>query len=83
MAASKIAVSIPANLVKKAKHEVKSGRAKSVSALVTDALADKLKRDELGRILEEMDVKYGPPGKEAEQWAERVLNRAESLQRRR
>jgi Arc/MetJ-type ribon-helix-helix transcriptional regulator len=79
---SKVAVSMPEELLKKVKKEVHSGRAKSVSAVVVRALAGQLENDELGRVLAEMDVKYGPPGKEAEAWAKKVLDRAGALTRR-
>jgi Arc/MetJ-type ribon-helix-helix transcriptional regulator len=72
---AKVAVSMPEDLLVRAKKAVRDGRAKSVSALVSEALMDKLENDELARVLAEMDVQHGAPGKEAEQWAENVMAR--------
>jgi Arc/MetJ-type ribon-helix-helix transcriptional regulator len=70
-----VAVSMAEELLVRVKKAVRAGRAKSVSALVSEALTDKLEDDELGRVLAKMDVEYGPPGKKAEQWAENVMAR--------
>ena len=47
MTAAKIAITIPADTLQLAKRRVKSGRAKSLSALVAEAVDEKLRRDEL------------------------------------
>ena len=69
----KIAVSVPEELVAHIGGEVEAGRAASVSAYVSEALAAKVGNDELLAVLDEMDEKYGKPSKEAEEWANRVL----------
>ena len=71
----KIAVSLPAELVIHAEAAVRAGRAASVSAYVSDALADKARDDELVDVLDEMDREFGRPSKAAEAWARRVLGR--------
>jgi Arc/MetJ-type ribon-helix-helix transcriptional regulator len=75
MNASKVALSMPAELLRQAKKEVRSGRAKSLSAFVAEALDEKLRRDELTSILDAMDAEYGKPSKKATAWAKRVLAR--------
>jgi hypothetical protein len=75
MTTSKVAVTIPADVLKLAKEQVKAGRAKSLSALVSEAVDEKVRRNELLEILDAMDPKLGKPGKAAERWAKRVLGR--------
>ena len=73
MNSAKVALSIPAELLAQAEAEVAAGRAKSLSAFVSDAPDEKLRRDELGAILDAMDAEHGPPSKAAKAWAKRVL----------
>jgi hypothetical protein len=76
MTSAKVAVSIPRATLARAKGEVKAGRAKSLSALVSEAVDEKLARDQLAGILDAMDRECGRPGKAAEGWARRVLARS-------
>lgn len=76
MNSAKIAISIPKETLKLAKQEVKAGRAKSLSALVSEAVGEKLSRNQLSAILDEMDAEFGKPGKAARSWAKRVLRRS-------
>jgi Arc/MetJ-type ribon-helix-helix transcriptional regulator len=69
----KVAVTVPRPLLDRARQEVQAGRAESVSALVSEALADKLKSKTLADILEAWDTEYGPPSEEDDTWARRVL----------
>jgi Arc/MetJ-type ribon-helix-helix transcriptional regulator len=69
----KIAVSVPEDLVARVEGEVRAGRAASVSAYVTDALADKARHDQLADVLVEMDRELGKPSKKDQAWARRVL----------
>jgi len=48
----KVAVSLPQGALERAKLAVATGRAKNLSALVSEALDERLRRDELGEILE-------------------------------
>ncbi|MEJ7798794.1 MAG: hypothetical protein WKF42_09875, partial [Solirubrobacteraceae bacterium] len=66
-------VSVPAPLVADAKAAVAAGRSTSVSALVSEALAEKLERDELGEVLAAMDNELGPVDADARAWARRAL----------
>jgi hypothetical protein len=76
MTAAKVAISIPARVLKEAKQQVRSGHAKSLSALVTEAVEDKVRRNELTEILNQMDAEFGKPSKAALAWAKRVLKRS-------
>jgi hypothetical protein len=73
MNSAKVALSIPADLLEQAKAEVATGRAKNLSVFVSEALDQKLRRDELNTILDAMDAEYGPPNRAAKAWAKRVL----------
>ena len=76
MTASKVAVTISTEVLELAKKRVKAGRAKSLSALVTEAVDEKLRRDQLAEILDAMNAKLGAPSKAAKAWAKRVLARS-------
>jgi len=76
MNSAKVALSMPAEVLRLAKKEVAAGRAKSLSAFVTDAVDEKLRRDELTAILDAMDAEHGKPSKAATTWARRVLKRS-------
>jgi hypothetical protein len=73
MNSAKVALSIPAELLAQAKAEVATGRAKNLSVFVSEALDQRLRRDELAIILDTMDAEHGPPNKAAKAWAKRVL----------
>jgi Arc/MetJ-type ribon-helix-helix transcriptional regulator len=62
----KIAVSLPKHVADGARRAVRSGRAKSVSAYVADALEEKVKFDELSQLLDEMLAGSGGPLTSAE-----------------
>ncbi len=76
MTTSKVALSIPREVLQQAKKEVATGRAKSLSSFVSEALDEKLRRDELSEILDAMDREHGSPSKDARAWARRVLKRS-------
>jgi len=76
MNSAKVAISMPKETLRLAKQQVRGGRAKSLSALVTEAVDEKLSRNQLGEILDVMDAEYGKPGKAARTWAKRVLKRS-------
>lgn len=61
MTKAKIAVTLPPSLVERAQDEVREGRAPSFSAYVASALEEKVKLDELDRMLDEMLAKTGGP----------------------
>ena len=61
MTTSKIAVSLPTELVAQARRAVSEGRASSVSAYVARALQEKAKLEDLASLLEEMLAQTGGP----------------------
>ncbi len=74
MTAQKIAISIPATVLEQARRSVRKGRAASMSAYVTSAVAEKLKNDDLAELLEEMLAETGgPPSARERAEAERAL----------
>jgi hypothetical protein len=66
----------PGEVLRLAKKEVASGRAKSLSSFVSEAVDEKLRRDELAAILDAMDLEHGRPNKAQAAWAKRVLKRS-------
>ena len=80
MTTSKIAVSLPSELVDKARRAVARHRAESVSAYVASAVAEKAKLDELNELLQEMLAETGGPLTAAER---RAADEALGLPRRR
>jgi Arc/MetJ-type ribon-helix-helix transcriptional regulator len=80
----KIAVSLPKQVVDGARRAVHSGRAKSVSAYVADALEEKVKLDDLSLLLDEMLADSGGPLTPAERRAaDRVLGVKKQTPRKR
>ena len=76
MTRSKIAVSLPAELVNHAQRAVAEGRAASVSAYVARALEEQAKLDDLSSLLDEMLAQTGGPLTAAERkGADRALGR--------
>jgi Arc/MetJ-type ribon-helix-helix transcriptional regulator len=73
MTTAKVALSIPTDVLKQAKKQVSSGRAKSLSFYVSEALGEKLRRDELADVLDAMDRDLGKPRRADTAWAKRVL----------
>jgi hypothetical protein len=78
MTKAKIAVTIPTDVLVLAKKEVRAGRAKSLSAFISEAVDEKVRRAELTSILDAMDAEHGPPNKGARVWAKRLLRRSSS-----
>jgi hypothetical protein len=75
MTTTKVALSIASGAIDRAKKEVRRGRAKSLSAFVSEAVDEKLRRDELSEVLDAMDREHGVPGKAARAWARKLLSR--------
>ena len=80
MTKAKIAVTLPPDLVVRARRAVRKGKAESVSAYVTAALQEKAKLDDLAEMLEEMLEETGGPLSERER---RAADEALGLRRRR
>jgi len=72
---TRITVSLPDHLVEQVKRAVEEGKAPSVSAYVAEALRDKVPPIGLKALLRQWDEELGPPGPEAEAWAEEQAKR--------
>ena len=84
MTSEKIAVSLPRPLAQQARRAVRQGRASSVSAYVAAALEEKVKLDELSRLLQDMLAESGGPLSAAERrTADRALGAPAATRRRR
>jgi Arc/MetJ-type ribon-helix-helix transcriptional regulator len=70
---TKLAVSLPDDLVAAARHAVSEGRAASVSAFIASALTDKTRFDELEALLADMAAESGPPDAADRKWAREAL----------
>jgi hypothetical protein len=76
MTVAKVAITIPADILRLAKMEVDAGRAKSLSAFISQAVDEKLRRGELAEILDAMDAERGKPGMVVRAWAKSVVRRS-------
>lgn len=74
MTTAKVALTIESDVLAGARKQVRAGRARSLSAFVSEALSEKLRRDQLTAILDAMDAEHGRPSKAASAWARRVLS---------
>jgi Arc/MetJ-type ribon-helix-helix transcriptional regulator len=70
---TKIAVSLPDELVEGARRAVADGRSASVSAYVAEAMAERARRQSLADVLAEWREELGPPSAEDEAWARSAL----------
>jgi Arc/MetJ-type ribon-helix-helix transcriptional regulator len=66
---TKIAISLPDELVERARQAVQSGEAPSVSAYVAQAMAERAHREDLATVLSEMLAESGGPMTKAERTA--------------
>ena len=72
---AKVAVTIPREIADAARRRVESGRSETMSALVTEALAEKLEQDDLRSLLDEMEAEFGPVPAGVQDWANTVTDR--------
>jgi len=73
MSRVKLGMTLPSELAETARAAVRDGRAPSVSAYITEAVYERVRREQLAELLDAMDAELGAPGGEAEAWARRVL----------
>jgi len=66
-------VTLPSPQLARARERVGTRAAPSLSALVTQALEEKLERDRLQEVLDQMAAEYGPLSPEDLAWADRLL----------
>ncbi len=78
MTTAKVAISLPIEVLKSAKKQVTTGRAKSLSAFIREAVDEKLRRDELEKLLDALDAQHGEPKRGAQRWAKKVIARSSS-----
>jgi Arc/MetJ-type ribon-helix-helix transcriptional regulator len=72
MTTEKIAVSLPRELVRRARGAVQRGRAPSLSAYMAGAIEQRARLDELQDLLDEMLIESGGPLTAAERRAARA-----------
>jgi Arc/MetJ-type ribon-helix-helix transcriptional regulator len=70
---TRIAVSLPDELVMAARQAVAEGRANSVSAFVAEALREHSHNEDLANVLSDMAERAGPPSADDRAWARRAL----------
>lgn len=70
---TKITVSLPDEQVQAVKSAVAQGRAASVSALVSAALAEELKREDLSALIADLIAEHGSPSEADYEWARNAL----------
>jgi Arc/MetJ-type ribon-helix-helix transcriptional regulator len=70
---TKLAVSLPDDLVEQARRAVREGRAASVSAYIADAMAQSARTRSITRLVADMWTEDGRPGEEDYAWARRAL----------
>ncbi len=70
---TKIAVSLPDELVAAARQAVSQGHASSVSAFIASAVADKTRFDEVATLLADMAAESGPADDGDRRWARDAL----------
>lgn len=78
MTTSKVTISMPSEVLSLAKRKVREGRAKSLSAFVSEAVDEKLRHDGLQDILAAMAQEHGEPDGRARRWARGVIRRSSS-----
>lgn len=69
---AKIAISLPDDLLDQARRAVAEGRANSVSSYIAESLSQRERRDSLTELLDDLDRELGPPGADAQAWADDV-----------
>ena len=70
---TKIAISLPDELVAAARRAVADGRAASVSAFVAGAIEEHGRYERLAELLSEMAAEAGPPSEADRTWARQTL----------
>ena len=75
---AKVTVTVPANVLGAAAAQVDAGRAPSLSAYVSEALAKQVavdeERDALLAFLDRLDAELGPPSQDDYAWALRFAH---------
>jgi len=75
MTAAKIAISLAPKHLKRAREEVRAGRAASVSGHIARALEMQARRESLQALVGELIAEHGEPSKKDFAWARSVLRK--------
>ncbi|MGH7868687.1 MAG: hypothetical protein ACREP9_13920 [Candidatus Dormibacteraceae bacterium] len=70
---TKVTVTVPSKYVQDIRKSVKHGKARSVSAYITDALETKIDRDDDLNVLEEIIAAHGEPTAEERAWVANAI----------
>ena len=70
---TKIAISLPDELVESARRAVSDNRASSVSAYIAEAMMGHERAEGLGALLADWDREFGPQNAEDVAWAKQQL----------
>jgi len=73
MRSARVTVTVRRDVLAEAERQVKSGKARSVSAWIAAAMEEKARREDLAGLLAEMKAENGPASAEEEAWARDVL----------
>lgn len=73
MTTVKVTVTIPEELAARADEAVAAGKAKSFSAYVSEALAERTDREDLAEIVADWRKETGPATEEEREWARSAL----------
>jgi hypothetical protein len=68
----KLAVSLPMELAEAVRAEARARNSPSISAFVAEALAEKIEKDQLQAVLDEI-LRDNPPTEEDAKWARQAL----------
>lgn len=74
MGTEKVTVTVPADVLAQARAAVAAGRARSLSAYVTEAVAERAERDRRASAIEE---RWGPFDADALAWANQIADRCD------
>jgi hypothetical protein len=75
MTTEKIVITLESSTLARVKDQVRSLKAASVSAYISDAVAARREADSMGELVKELVREKGQPSKEARAWARKVLGR--------
>ncbi|MGH9121317.1 MAG: hypothetical protein ACRDYC_05125 [Acidimicrobiales bacterium] len=70
---TKIAISLPDDVLAAARRAVGAGQATSLSAYIAKTLAERQDYEDLAALLSEMEAESGQPSSEDRLWARRAL----------
>ena len=70
---TKVAISLPDNVLATARQAVAEGRASSLSGYIASTLAERQDHEDLAELLAEMAAESGGPSDEDRRWARRAL----------